>query len=108
MTTYHIYRNALEHDHHWIGVRLYESSPEIGGLQGATVTLESKAGRQVRQLISGDSFLSQHDDAVHFGLGENDSVEKITVELPNGKQTVLKSPEIDRYHTVHFGNTPSE
>ena len=108
VTTYHIYRNALEHDHHWIGVRLYESSPEIGGLQGATVTLESKAGRQVRQLISGDSFLSQHDDAVHFGLGENDSVEKITVELPNGKQAVLKSPEIDRYHTVHFGNTPSK
>ena len=102
VTIYHVFRNVLQNDNHWIGVRLRESSETRGGLQGATVTLKAGGRRQVRQLVTGDSFLAQHDNSVHFGLGKDHSVDRITVQLPNGREAVLTDPQVDQYHEVQF------
>jgi hypothetical protein len=59
------------------------------------------AGRvQVRQIVTGDSYLGQHANTAHFGLGDAEQVDEVEVRWPNGKITLLKNPEVDRYHHI--------
>ncbi|MEM9659402.1 MAG: CRTAC1 family protein, partial [Planctomycetota bacterium] len=94
----HVYRNTLETQNHWLGVRLEEPAP--GGLNGTKVRLQTGDRQQVRQLVTGDSFMSQHANAVHFGLGSQTTVDRVTIEWPDGSTFELTEPKIDRYHTV--------
>ena len=67
---------------------------------GATVTISGPAGRQTAQVVTGDSFSSQHPATVHFGLGEFKEVESVEIRWPNGTVQRLDGPAIDRYHPV--------
>ena len=35
-----------------------------------------------------------------FGLGKTDSIERVTVTWPGGKQQVIESPKVDQVLTV--------
>ncbi|NNC89608.1 MAG: CRTAC1 family protein [Akkermansiaceae bacterium] len=83
---------------HWIGVTLQGAAGVSP--QGATITLETPAGRRQAVVLSGDSFLSQHPAQKHFGLGAEAAVTRIVVRWPNGAVTELEAPAADRYHPV--------
>ncbi len=62
--------------------------------------MKSDRGRQVGQIVTGDSFLSQHSTTLHFGLGEIDRVEWVEVRWANGTVKRLPNPRVDQYHAV--------
>jgi hypothetical protein len=95
----HVKRNLLRTRHHWIGVRLREEGSGFTPL-GARVVVTSTRGRQVTQLVTGDSYLAQHPTVAHFGLGAVDRIDAIEVRWTNGSTRRLLGPEVDRYHTV--------
>ncbi|MDH3317886.1 MAG: CRTAC1 family protein [Gammaproteobacteria bacterium] len=95
----HVYKNAMPEPGHWIGVRLKESGPGWSPI-GATVTISGPAGGQTAQVITGDSFSSQHPATVHFGLGAAQTVDTLEIRWPNGAVRTLDRPAIDSYHTV--------
>ena len=84
---------------HWIGVHL---RPGPGrNPSGATVVARSTSGREwIDQLVSGDSFMSQHPDTIRFGLGSEAVLEWLEVRWPGGETDRLERPAVDRYHTV--------
>ncbi len=51
---------------------------------GATVTIETEAGRQTRSLQAGSGFLSQHSKDLLFGLGRAQGPVKAFIRWPNG------------------------
>ncbi|HUS36892.1 MAG TPA: CRTAC1 family protein [Verrucomicrobiae bacterium] len=97
--TLKIFRNALPNAGNWVGVRLREQG---GGFSpvGAVITLQSNLGVTTRQLVTGDSYRSQHPNIVHFGLGQNPKVDRIEIRWPNGKQTEIREPANNRYLDV--------
>ncbi len=95
----HLYPNFLEGTGNWIGIRLRESSPGFSPM-GARVQLATARGEQIRICVSGDSYRSQHSTTVHFGIGALEAVERVEVEWPNGRRTVLENPGINQYHRV--------
>lgn len=95
ITRLHVYRNRLQTESNWIGVRL--DGPAKSGVWGAVVRLATQDRPQVRCIVSGDSFLSQHPHVAHFGLGQQTQVQQIEVLWPNGERQVVNSPEINRY-----------
>jgi len=54
----------------------------------------------VRQIVTGDSYRSQHANTVHLGLDKSDRVESVEVRWVNGPSTVIERPEVNQYHTV--------
>jgi hypothetical protein len=50
--------------------------------------------------VTGDSFVSQHPAIAHFGLGDQDSVERLEVAWPDGTTWQRDNPAVDRYHSV--------
>ena len=58
---------------------------------------------QLGEVLSGGSYLSQHDLRVHFGLGEHQRVDKADVLWPDGKVETLTNLMADRFYYVREG-----
>jgi hypothetical protein len=95
----HMLQNTWHENHNWIGVRLRDEGPGLTAV-GARVVIEAASGRQVAQIVRGDSNASQHSNTVHFGLGSDSDVEWLKIRWPNGTVRHIPQPEINRYHDV--------
>ena len=95
----HVYRNRLETNNHWIGVRLREEGQGHSPL-GARVLVHTSQRRYIGRIVAGDSLSSQHATTLHFGLGRTQEVDSIEVRWVNGSVQRIEGPEIDRYHLV--------
>lgn len=95
----HLFRNQTGASGNWIGVRLRESGPGFSPM-GAKITLFAPGGRQMRHVVTGDSYRSQHAPTAHFGLGGQTRVEQVEIRWPNGLIRRLVKPAINRYHEV--------
>lgn len=96
----HLFPNFFESDstNNWIGFNLTATS--ASPVVGTKVELETNRGRQIRAVVTGDSYRSQHANQIHFGLGQLREVKSITVRWPNGVETKLDHPEINTYHSI--------
>jgi hypothetical protein len=95
----HVHLNQIETGNHWIGLKLPPVA--LGRSTVGTKVLVKTADRiYVTQLITGDSYQSQHPNAVHFGLGQTRTVGEISVRWPNGEVHRIQNPSIDRYHII--------
>ena len=90
--------NQLSTKSKWIGLNINDA-PGVP-TNGATVKLFTKTQSFIKQFVTGDSFTAQHPSTAHFGLGENDFVEKVEVHWPNGKKITLNQPAIGKYHQI--------
>jgi hypothetical protein len=97
--TLRIFQNALEDGGNWIGFRLREQGGGVTPV-GARVTLRHAGGVMNRQIVTGDSFRSQHANTVHFGLGPITQVESVEIRWMNGRTVTLRQPALKQYHAV--------
>jgi enediyne biosynthesis protein E4 len=97
-----IFRNTAPDRGHWITVRAVD--PELKReLYGAQVTIETGESRWVRWLNPGYSYASSNDPRLHFGLGETDRADSITVDWPDGSREVFDGGPADRFVEVQKG-----
>jgi hypothetical protein len=90
--------NQLSTKGKWIGLHITDTPGQPSN--GVTVKLFRKNQHVIKQFVTGDSFTAQHPTTAHFGLGENESVEKLEISWPNGKTKTLKQPELGKYHQL--------
>ena len=71
---------------HWLSIRLTGDPAKRTPRDaiGARVTVVRAGGNLTRTLHAGDGFLSQQGKTLHFGLGADAVVEKVTVRWPGG------------------------
>jgi len=84
---------------HWLGVRLVGRSPNRDAI-GAIVRAEVGGRRHVRARLSGGGYLSQHDSRLHFGLGEQTTVDRVVVKWPDGVQQAVGNVPVDGIITI--------
>jgi hypothetical protein len=67
----------------WLTVRLKAVKSNRSAL-GARVTVETAAGRQIQEVMSGGSYYSQNSQELYFGLGDAPEAQRVTVQWPGG------------------------
>ena len=72
---------------------------------GATVRLESALGTQMRELVVARGYLSSSEPIVHFGLGEDTRIQRLTVSWPSGATQSFTDLPVDRRYAI---TEPSE
>jgi len=87
---------------HWISVRLIgDISKKVSrDAIGAEVFVTTGNVRQRKDVISGNSYASQNDFALHFGLGTATTLDKIEIKWPDGSTQTVQAPGLDRRLTV--------
>ena len=88
---------------HWILVRL-EGVKSNRSAIGARVTCVTGALRQIDEVRSGGSFLSQNDFRLHFGLGAARRVDLLEIRWPDGSVERIRDLAVDRILTVKEGS----
>ncbi len=79
----------------WLRISLMQPGMNQHGI-GARVVLETNGVRQVREIQTGTSYLSQNEMAASFGLGGALKADSITVHWPGGGTTVVTDVAANR------------
>ena len=67
---------------------------------GATVRVESAMGTQVRTAVVVRGYLSSSEPILHFGLGEDTTIDKLTVSWPSGQTQTFTHLSTDQKLTI--------
>jgi hypothetical protein len=87
---------------HWISLQLEGVKTNRLALN-ARVQVTAGGISQLGEVFSGGSYLSQNDLRLHFGLGEQQQVEKVKVMWPDGKVETLTNLASDHFYALREG-----
>ena len=87
---------------HWISFQLEGVKCNRLALN-ARVRLTAGNLVQLGEIISGGSYLSQHDLRLHFGLADHERADEARILWPDGRVEILKDLAADRFYTVREG-----
>jgi hypothetical protein len=70
--------------------------PDTVASLGAVVILDLADDKVLKQnVLSSSGFLSDPSSTLIFGLGDQEKIQKLTVEWPSGKRTVKRNPDVN-------------
>ena len=90
-----VLENRQQTGHHWVAIQLTGPGPNRFCI-GARVTVEAAGRRQIREVRSGGSYLSQNDLRQFFGLGAYTGPVNVEVRMPGGATWHWQGQPIDR------------
>ena len=93
-----LYRNDAA-DGNWLKVALEGVEAEINGI-GSRVEVMVDGKLLIREIDGGSSHLSQNSTIAHFGLGDAEKVESITVKWVGGKTQTLTDVAANQMITI--------
>jgi hypothetical protein len=70
---------------------------------GTRLTLTTAGRRQVRDVQSGSSYLTQNDLRAHFGLDQASRAERLDIRWPDGTTEIVENPPVNHVITVREG-----
>ncbi len=95
--------------HNWIKVKLTGVKSNRSGIGArlictTTVPGKSKPHRQIDEVRSGGSYMSQGDLRVHFGLGKAERVDQLEIRWPSGEIDMVKDVAANQLLFVKEGS----
>jgi len=84
---------------HRVEIKLAGRAPNLDGI-GAELRLESASGLQVRQLYTERGIASSELPLVHFGLGDDPVIKRLTIRWPRGEVQVVENLPADQLLTI--------
>jgi enediyne biosynthesis protein E4 len=84
---------------HWVSFELEGRALNRLALNARIVVTTGKT-KQMAEVRSGGSYLSQSDLRLHFGLGETMRIDKVEVQWPNGMTQVFQGVDADRFYRL--------
>ena len=101
-----LYVQEGNNGNNWLKITTTGTASNINGI-GARVEINTPAGIQIRDVMSGSGFRYMSSLNTHFGLGEVNSVDAITVYWPSGIIDVVDTPNINTTINITEGETLS-
>jgi hypothetical protein len=89
-------------ENHWVSFQLEGSTSNRLALN-ARVYVTTGTMRQMDEVRSGGSYLSQSDLRLHFGLGDAARINSVEVRWPNGATQTFQDVAADRFYRVRQG-----
>ena len=91
--------NQQRTQRHWIAVRAAAPAGNRFAI-GARVTISAGGTKQMREVRSGGSFLSQNDLRTYFGLGDYAGPVNVDIRMPGGRRWEWTQLPGDRLHVL--------
>ena len=103
-----LYKNHVGPNRQWIAFDLEGSCRGETDLQscsnrsavGAQVEIFWNGRQQLQEVSGGSGFCSQNQRRLHFGLGAQQSVDRVVIRWPSGKTQELKTLQAGRVHRI--------
>lgn len=86
----YVLRNETPATNHWLTLKLVGHTSNRDAI-GAEVRIVTMNGFQTGTVTTASSYLSASDKRLHFGLGEEPSIQAIEIHWPSGIRQILKN-----------------
>ena len=86
-------------DGHRVMIKLAGRAPNLDAI-GAELRIETTSGVQVHQVYTERGVVASEPATVHFGLGNDTAISKLTIHWPNGQVQVLEDLPVDKLLTI--------
>ena len=97
-------RNEVGTRRHWVELELVGTKSNRDAV-GARITLRQGKTKQIREVILGDGYGSQNTLRQHFGLGDRNTIEEMTVRWPRSATVqTFRNIAADRILQITEGN----
>lgn len=90
-----LYRNDSPRQGHWLIVDAFDPRLHRTAL-GAEVRVVAGSRQWLRTISAAGSYQSSHDPPAHFGLGETNTVDQISVRWPDGLEETFPGVAVDQ------------
>jgi hypothetical protein len=97
-----VLRNEGGNRNHCLQVRVQGTESNRDGI-GARISVSGNGRKQIDEVRSGGSYLSQSDLCLHFGTGQVEHVDEVEVCWPSGKVDILKDLAVDQRLLIQEG-----
>ena len=87
---------------HWVSFQLEGTTSNRMALNARIRVLAGDLV-QTGEVLSGGSYLSQHDVRLHFGLGSSDRITRVEILWPNQQSESFTNLAADHFYTVRQG-----
>jgi hypothetical protein len=92
----------------WIKIRTIGTKSNRSGIGARLICVtrppgESQPHRQIDEVRSGGSYLSQNDLRIHFGLGKAEKVDVLEIRWPSGQIDTMKNIKVNQLILVKEG-----
>jgi len=94
--------NCTQNGNHAILLKLIGTKSNRSAI-GARVTVTAGDLKQMKEVRSGVSYLSQNDLRLHFGLGSRTKIDSIEIRWPSGTKQLFQDIAVDSLYTVEEG-----
>jgi hypothetical protein len=94
--------NCTQNSNHAVLLKLIGTKSNRSGI-GARVTVSAGDLRQMKEVRSGSSYLSQNDLRLHFGLGSHAKVDSIEIQWPSGNKEIFSSVATNSIYVIKEG-----
>ncbi|CAN5218541.1 VCBS repeat-containing protein [soil metagenome] len=71
---------------------------------GALVVVETSSGRQTRVLTSSQGYMASNEPLVHFGLGADETIDRLVIRWPRGNGQTFTDLPANRFYRVTEGD----
>ncbi len=95
-----LYRNTISPENNWVGFVL-EGTKSNRSAIGAEVVMEWDEKKHKKIVSGGESFSSQSQRPVHFGLGKSSEIDRVEIRWPSGEVSTIEQPAINQYHLIN-------
>ncbi len=92
------YENRHSNPGNWIGIDLRIA--KSASFLGAKVRVVAQDFVSESVYVTGQAYFAQTPSRLAFGLGEYSEIQRLEIEWPSGKETLIDNPEINRYHAI--------
>ena len=83
----------------FINIKLIDSTSNTQAL-GARIYVQSADVRQMRELTSGNNYVSQNPVEAHFGLSKASEITSIRIVWPDGEESIVTQVDINQFVTI--------
>ena len=97
-----LYKNQ-GNKNHWLTIQLVGTKSNRDSV-GARIRLTASGKTQIREVISGSSFISQNSLWQTFGLGKSKVVDKIEIRWPSGIKQVVRNIKTNQKVVITEGD----
>ncbi|MEE3234432.1 MAG: CRTAC1 family protein [Candidatus Latescibacterota bacterium] len=94
-------RNEIDKSNNWIAIHLIGSAINRDGI-GSRVAIKTSNVTQWRYITGAGSYLSYNDIRAYVGLGAEETVLAVSVIWPDGSESEIKFPEINRLLAIQY------
>ncbi|MBI1310769.1 CRTAC1 family protein [bacterium] len=94
-----LYRNRVATNRHWIDFELEGSNSNRSAI-GAQVRVWWNGQQQLQELAAATGYAAQNQRRLHFGLGDQTEVDRVTIRWPSGTEQTIEHPTVDTVHKL--------